>query len=314
MPIFDRLINWGKKRPDETVLPTSGGLSDYISGKLNDLERQKAQETILKAQEDQARRKQFTQDTALLREYLLQLAAPAEELFKRFDVEKLLKEARNRYWQDAKLARIEPWFYRDIVTNPDPSRGLYGLPEAGNFQKWAPTMVGKDPKIYHSLVNKIKTPDQGFGFTLERSVPAQLLEETWDMTNPGLGGDPYGRGDLSGGIRSSYGWVATGRTIFVDDIRTMAIEAVRSELPGYPYDLIYSYYSVYRNNTLEARNAIIHERHDEAFRNSSLYAQATGMVRLGKGYLTPPTRILVSQPPEVLKQVIGDQIAKELGR
>lgn len=64
---------------DEGGFQKGGSLSDYVSGKLNDLASQKS-ETKRQIIEE------FTQGTVLLRAHLHELAKPMDELLEKFSV------------------------------------------------------------------------------------------------------------------------------------------------------------------------------------------------------------------------------------
>lgn len=158
--------------------------------------------------------------------------------------------------------------------------------------------------------SKINVLGPGLALTkeVEGFIRVGVYEER--MTNPGFySRSMVGIDHAPTVIAPSYGSVLVGhKRVFVRDVKTMTVEAVRSELTGpeLNYDLMYSYYL--RRIDLSILGA------PQGYRN---YSESGSQIRLGTEdgdwYLTPRTRIRSDQSPEVLKQIIGEELVRELG-
>ncbi|MBI2596779.1 hypothetical protein HYW41_01360 [Candidatus Daviesbacteria bacterium] len=95
----------------------------------------------------------------------------------------------------------------------------------------------------------------------------------------------------------------TGEVVPVSEKRTITVEAVKSENPESECDLLYSYH---------LKRVDLHRKHFgiKQFKVNGVYDAYT-IPQDSDGYITPKTRILDTQSPEILIQMIGDQILKK---
>lgn len=265
-----------------------GGLSVYVSKRLNDISRQNVEAEAQARTTKDREMELFLQRTALLREYLLELAAPMDELLSCFRVRELLEEARSRYSRNGAIKTVVPDIYRRIVIEPDPSVNFFhdiynatnsqpltlsDLLNSGNFRNIVPSLIGYDD--YETKTQPRHAFGQ-YGLVLEREV-LMRGEKTRLMPEPGrYRWFPGGGGGVLEGGRN---WVATptGEWENYYGIESILVEVVKAEESTPIYALQYS-----------------------RSRSSDLVAR--------------PRRIHAYQSPEVLKQIIGDGIVKTISR
>lgn len=265
-----------------------GSLSAYVSGRLDDIARQKAEAEAQALVAKDREMELFLQKTASLREYLLELAAPMEELLSRFRVRELLEKVRSNYSRNGKIRTVVPDIYKRIVTEPDPSTHhlyeiynatnsqnltLSGLLSSGDFQSVIPSLIG-----YADILNQTQ-PMHAFGkygLVLQREVPMRFEKtrlETPRQTYRWLG--PGGGSVIEGG--REFVAVGTGKWENGYGVESLLVEVIKID----EFNPIYALqYSRMRSGDLVAR----------------------------------PRRINGDQSPEVLKQLIGDNIVKTINR
>lgn len=265
-----------------------GGLSTYVSERLNDISRLNVE---AEAQARTAKDREmglFLQGTALLQEYLLELAVPMDELLLHFRVRELLEEVRSRYSRNGIIKTVAPDIFRKIVTQPDPSVNFFhdiynatnsqpltlsDLLSSGNFRSIVPSLIGYDD---YETKTQPRHAFGKYGLVLEREVLMQGEKTRLIHRSPmyrwlGPGGGHVFEGE--GGLIAE----GTGEWETYYGIESLFVEVVKAEelKPTYALE-----YSRRRSGNLVAR----------------------------------PRRIRVDQPLEVLKQLIGDDIIKTISR
>lgn len=272
---------------DEGGLPTRGSLSDYIS----EINFQKADATrqaalVLEKEKNRLLRRHLRR-IAPLRDYLLELAKPLDELLERFKVRELFDEARDGFWTSGSIGRLEPNIY-SIVSNPDPN-----MDQCVYF----PTkLVEFDGNVHwkqeDALVETLLDPAD-----LRRRIPVLQgygleLTQRYNATVAGYKVESGGRSGWSGPnywTTSTHSLVRTGRMVNVKVIKRMRVESIQavSVDSNDGCDLLYSSYFKHIGNETE------------------------GWSPSGYGIYTEPIRILPSQSPDILKKLIGDQLVKQ---
>lgn len=177
-----------------------GDLSAYVSERFNDISRQN---TEAEAQARTAKDREielFLQGTALLRAHLQDLVAPIEEVLTRFQIRQLLEEAADilnshknphkNSSNDYQVRDLRPRLYRQVVTNPKPTDSYFRVgadlrteseKEIGN--SWKPKPVFRlahltDPDNFKKLIptfNASLEPYDSYGLALVTSGEWPLL-------------------------------------------------------------------------------------------------------------------------------------------
>lgn len=262
-------------------------LSDYVSGVFADRAQQEAEASWLKDLSTQAHLKQFIQETTPLREYLSQLAAPMDDLLGRFRVRELFDEICSTFWPGSRLVTLEPPIYRSIVTDRDPATQQFWLKsQLFNLDQL------KDPDYFKELIPKL----EGYGLAVRldswTTVPAVTREKYWSKASGGsrqyLSGTDWTTSTWSVPAGWSERNVERGASVVVSQMMEVEIvDTAHSKTSG--YDLVYSY-QLQRTDLRDIKLVPLDKR----------------------TYLTQPTRVNGSEPLEVLKRLIGDDIISYL--
>ena len=276
---------------------TVGSLSDYVSGRLNDIAAQKANAEAQARTTKDKEMELFLQRTALLRAYLLELAAPMDELLSHFRVRELLEEVRSNHSRNGTIKTVVPYVYEEIVTQPDPSLNFFydiynatnsqpltlnDLLSSGDFRSIVPSLIGyadyrtkTQPRHAFGSYGLVLEREVQMRREITRSVPGSAGEYRW--LGPGAGDVFFGRDGMGPGMYVGMVAKGTGKWENFTGIESMFVEVVKTDESKLTYALEYS-----------------------RRRSGDLVAS--------------PRRVHADQPPEILKQLIGDVIVKEVGR
>lgn len=295
----------------------AGSLSGFVSQRLREIADQKAE---AEAQARTAKNKEmelFLQETALLRAHLQQLAGSMDRLLDRFRVQEVLEEGEKLFqnnrdkfppsYSSGKVEKTEPPIYQDVVSHPNPTKLQSGV----DVEYFIPSgrIPGREFYIqrhgggyyYHSLKDLLNTDDflrripsivptmgwgsetRGYGFRLVRGCYLNVGEQTKkskyvpERYHWSVGG---GSRLVSKGFIFEE-WSNTGESIRVPGRRAINVKVVTSA-----------------------------ERSSHALSFS-----------VSKWGLEEPYRdvsnsnfkdILADEDPEILKQLVADQIVREL--
>lgn len=267
----------------------SGGLSDYVSDQKRrlfsetELAEATRKEAVLKeALEKQKQMDIYIQQLNPLRAHLQKLIAPIEELLSYFHAKELLEEFLMVYWPSGSVKPLEPSIYRDVVSNPDPTKTSFTVEEVGEKNgKWefGSSTVDlsqiADPINLQLLIPRL----DGYGLKLTDSdIKYRTKDGTKGMWIP-LASNPWAypgvKSVASSGPEGHYIRIRTEESYSEIFIKEASIRSVKSELDDHEYDLIY---------------------HSQILLHSSPYK------------IIKPTRIRADQPDDALKKVIGDVI------
>ncbi len=294
---------------DEGGLPT-GGLSNDVSRVFAERARQEAEVIRLKDIATQVQLEQFIQVTSPLRNHLLQLVAPIDELLSRFKVRELLEEAQNIFnfyepkdlgpgeytspgyvkdrWyptrrKDYLIKVLAPPIYQQVVSDPQ-------LTEFFQLERGTVDLnIMVDPNSFRKMIPQL----EGYGLALssgqETHVRTTVKRQVWEpaWVESGYSGPEHYTYTRS---PAHWGWDYFPAFALARVIKSMQVEAVRTESGAPGYDLLYSH---------QIRREDLSIQEDDHSLDQHVY-------------LTPPIKVSSNDSVEVLKRLICDDIVREL--
>lgn len=297
---------------DEGGAP-KGNLSDYVSGVFTERTQKETELQKLKDAEVQARLDQFVQKTTLLRNHLLQLAAPIDDLISRFRVGDLLEEARDildsytpkvpeehtyidpgngcrTLWYPIRrmgylVNKAVPMIYDQVVLDPREMKVTCLENDVVNLE----TVI--DPVDFTTRIPRLWRYGLALSFLKNVNMVTTKKRHARIPSSGTFGpmGGPEGYGYIEI-TPAHWGWEYPHTLAKARVIKEILVEAVKGESETSGYDLMYSHYI--------NRDDLRIEQSDR-----SLNKQV---------YLTAPVRIRSSDSGEVLKELIGKDLVREL--